>query len=473
MRALEARGPTSDTMIVLLSGLLLLAPQVVTPTVPAASNTNPAFGGVPTGTATPGPLPLSLADAIDRALQSNLALVLADQGVRNARGLRLEALGDVLPHLNGRMSAVREKINLEAFGFTGFPGIPSVIVGPFNVYDSRVYVSDTLDLKGLYKVEAEGHRVQAARWTYQDARQVAVLVAANLYLRALSDQSRIETRRAELETARALRQRAADRKAAGTAPGIDVLRADVEMSSREQRVIAAENQFERSKLDLARAIGLPLGQQLQLSDPMPTLNLPVLTPEEALARAYANRADWKAAQARVEAAEASRRSALGEALPGLSLDADYGAIGATFGGARSTYTLGAALRVPLFQGGRVAGKVLQADATLQSARATLEDLRGRVDYDVRVALLDLESARKRRAVAETALGLAREQLQQAQDRFDAGVANNIDVVQAQQAVATAEEDLIASTYEVNLGWAFLGRALGMAEQGFRQFIRGE
>ncbi|PYQ55291.1 MAG: TolC family protein, partial [Acidobacteria bacterium] len=355
-------------MIVLLSGLLLLAPQVVTPPVPAASTASPAFGGVPTGTATPGPLSLSLSDAIDRALQSNLALVLADQGVRNARGLRLEALGDVLPHLSGRVSAVREKINLEAFGFSGFPGIPSVIVGPFNVYDSRVYVSDTLDLKGLFKVEAEGHRVQAARWTYQDARQVAVLVAANLYLRALSDQSRIDTRRAELETARALRQRAADRKAAGMAPGIDVLRADVEMRSREQRVIAAENQFERSKLDLARAIGLPLGQQLQLSDPMPTLDLPVLTAEEALQRAYANRADWKAAQARVEAAEASRRSALGEALPGLSLDADYGAIGATFGGARSTYTLGAALRVPLFQGGRVAGKVLQADATLQSAR---------------------------------------------------------------------------------------------------------
>jgi outer membrane protein TolC len=460
-------------MIVLLSGLLLLAPQVVTPVVPAQPTTGPAFGGVPTGTATPGPLDLSLTDAVDRALKSNLALVLAEQGLRNARGVRLEALGDVLPHLSGRVSALRQKINLEAFGFTGFPGIPSVLVGPFNVYDSRLYVTDTLDLKGLFKVEAEGRRVEAARWSYQDARQIAVLVASNLYLRALADQSRIDTARAELETARALHERAADRKAAGMAPGIDVLRAQVEMRSREQRVIAAENQFERSKLDLARAIGLPLGQEVRLSDPMPTLALPIPTPEDALQRAYANRPDWKAAQARVEAAEASRRSALGEALPGLSLDADYGAIGATFGGAHATYTLGAAVRVPLFQGGRVAGKVLEADAALKTARATLEDLRGRVDYEARVALLDLESAGKQRAVAENALELAREQLRQAQDRFEAGVANNLDVVQAQQAVAAAQEDVIASTYAVNLGWASLARALGVAEQGFRQFIRGE
>jgi outer membrane protein TolC len=460
-------------MIVLLSGLLLLAPQVVNPVVPAQPTTGPAFGGVPTGTATPGALALSLVDAVDRALKSNLALVLAEEGLRNARGTRLEALGDVLPHLTGRVSALREKINLEAFGFTGFPGIPSVLVGPFNVYDSRLYVTDTLDLKGLYKVEAEGHRLEAARWTYQDARQIAVLVAANLYLRALADQSRIDTARAELETARALRERAADRKAAGVVPGIDVLRAEVEMRTREQRVIAAENQFERSKLDLARAIGLPLGQEIQLSDPMPTLKLPLPTVEEEMQRAYVNRADWKAAQARVEAAEASRRSALGEALPGLQLDADYGAIGATFGGARTTYTLGAAVRVPLFQGGRVAGKVLEADATLKSARASLEDLRGRVDYEVRVARLDLESASKRRAVAETALALAREQLQQARDRFEAGVANNVDVVQAQQAVATAQEDVIDSVYRVNLGWASLARAVGVAEQGFRQFIRGE
>jgi outer membrane protein TolC len=449
--------------------LLILAPQAP----PAAGPPNPLFGGVPTGTATKEPLPLSLTDAIDRALQRNAALLLAEQAVRSARGARFEALGDVLPHLTGRMSASRQKINLEAFGFTGFPGIDNPVVGPFNVFDSRLFLSEELDLEGLEKARAEARRVEAARWSYRDARELVVLVAGNLYLRTLSEQSRIEAARAELETARALHQLAVDRKAAGVVPGIDVLRAEVELRSREQRVIEADTRLARAKLDLARAIGLPLGQEIQLTDPMPSPELPPLGLDEAVQMAYANRSDWKAAQARLSAAEAARRSALGEALPGFKLDADYGAIGQTFGGARNTYTLAGALRVPLFQGGKVAGKVLAADAVLQSARTSLEDLRGRIDYDVRVAGLELKAAADRRAVAARARELAREQLRQAQDRFAAGVANNLDVVQAQDALAGAEEDLISSVYDLNLARATLGRAVGRAEEGFRQLVRGQ
>jgi outer membrane protein TolC len=458
-------------MIGLAALLLLLAPQAPAPA--SAAPPGPLFGAVPTGTATPGPLPLSLSDAIDRALRRNLALVLAEQGVRSARGGRLEALGDVLPHLSGRLSAVRQKLSLEAFGFSGFPGIDSPVVGPFNVFDSRVLVTEELDLKGLYKARAESQRVEAARWTYQDTRELVVLVSGNLYLRTLSEQSRVEAARAEAETARALHQLAVDRKSAGVVPGVDVLRAEVELRSREQRVIEADTRLARAKLDLARAIGLPLGQEIQLTDAMPSPAVPPLTLEQMMEMAFARRSDWKAAQARVRAAEASRRSALGEALPGLTLDADYGAIGQTYSGARNTYSLAGALRVPLFQSGLVAGKVLAADAALQSARAGVEDLRGRIDYDVRVAALDLESAVKRRAVAETAVELAREQLRQAQDRFTAGVANNVDVVLAQEAVARAEEDLISTVYDLNLARASLGRALGLAEEGFRQLVRGQ
>src|SRR5262245_34600108 len=161
---------------------------------------------------------------------------------------------------------------------------------------------------------------------------------------------------------------------------------------------------------------------------------PPLTTDQAVEMAFANRRDWKAAQARVSAAEASRRSARGEGLPGLRFDADYGAIGQTFGGALETYTLAGAVRVPLFQGGKVAGKVLAADAALQSARTALEDLRGRIDYEVRTAGLELHAAAQRRAVAENGLTLTREQLRQAQDRFSAGVTNNLDVVEAQEAL---------------------------------------
>jgi outer membrane protein TolC len=458
-------------MIGLATLLLLLASQAP----PAASGgaPSPLFGGVPAGEATPGPLPLSLSDAIDRALRRNLALVLAEQGVRSARGGRLEALGDVLPHLSGRLSAVRQKLSLEAFGFSGFPGIDSPVVGPFNVFDSRVLLTEELDLKGLYKARAEGQRVEAARWTYQDTRELVVLVSGNLYLRALAEQSRVEEARAQAETARALHQLAVDRKAAGVVPGVDVLRAEVELRSREQRVIEAETRLARAKLDLARAIGLPLGQEIQLTDAMPSPVVPPLTLDQSLEMAFAQRSDWKAAQARVQAAEASRRSAQGEALPGVTLGADYGVIGQTYADARSTYTLAGAVRVPIFQGGLVAGKVLAADAALQSARANLEDLRGRIDYDVRVAGLELKSAADRHAVARSAQALAREQLRQAQDRFAAGVANNVDVILAQEAVAGAEEDVISSVYDLNLARATLGRAVGLAEEGFRQLVRGQ
>ena len=455
---------------------LLLAPQASSSTPPGANlqgPQGPLFGGVPTGTATPGPLPLSLSDAIDRGLRGNLALVLAEQGVRSARGGRLEALGDVLPHLSGRLSAVRQKLSLEAFGFSGFPGIDSPVVGPFNVFDSRVLLTEELDLKGLYKARAEGQRVEAARWTYQDTRELVVLVSGNLYLRTLAEQSRVEEARAQTETARALHQLAVDRKAAGVVPGVDVLRAEVELRSREQRVIEAETRLARAKLDLARAIGLPLGQEIQLTDAMPSPVVPPLTLDQSLEMAFAQRSDWKAAQARVQAAEASRRSAQGEALPGVTLGADYGAIGQTYADARSTYTLAGAVRVPIFQGGLVAGKVLAADAALQSARANLEDLRGRIDYDVRVAGLELKSAADRHAVARSAQALAREQLRQAQDRFAAGVANNVDVILAQEAVAGAEEDVISSVYDLNLARASLGRALGLVEEAFRQLVRGQ
>jgi outer membrane protein TolC len=450
--------------------VLLLAPQAA----PAgAALQSPLSGSVATGTATPGPLPLSLSDAIDRALRHNLALVLAEQNVRSARGTRQEALGDVLPHLTGRLSAMRQKINLEAFGFTGFPGLDNPVVGPFNVFDSRLFASEDLDLEGLEKARAEARRVEAARWTYQDTRELVVLMAGNLYLKTLAEQSRITAAQAELDTARALRQLAVDRKAVGLVPGIDVLRAEVEVRSREQRLIEADTRLARSKLDLARAIGLPLAQEVQLTDAMPSPVVPPLTVDQAVEMALANRSDWKAAQARVLAAEASRRSAQGEALPGISLDADYGAIGQTFGGARTTYTLAGGIHVPLFQGGRVAGKVLAADAALQSARAGVEDLRGRIDYDVRVAALALKDSADRRSVAESARELAREQLRQAQDRFSAGVANNVDVVQAQEAAAGAEEDVISSVYDLNLARAAMGRAVGLAEEGFRQLVRGQ
>jgi outer membrane protein TolC len=300
-----------------------------------------------------------------------------------------------------------------------------------------------------------------------------VLACAGLYLQTVAGESRIAATRAQLDTAEALLALARDRKAAGLATGLDALRAEVQMQAQHQRLLVAEEEAAKDKLALARALGLPLGQRFRLTDPMPLATLAPPSPEEAVARAWRERPDLKAAQARVEAAEAQRRSALGEGLPSLAVDADYGTIGNDPGTARATFTLGAALRVPIFEGGRVQGKVRAAEARVQEDRARLEDLRARIYYEVQTAFLDLRSAQDRVQVAEKALGLGREQLRQAQDRFAAGVASNIDVVQAQEALATASENSIASLYAHNVAKVSLARALGGAEASYIQLLRGQ
>jgi len=456
---------TSLFLLTLLSPLVDDTPRALTDTRSAV------MGGVSRGQASSELLSLSLAEAIERGLQSNLGLILSGQDVQAARGSRWEALADLLPDLKAHLTATRQKINLEAFGFTGFPGIPTV-VGPFNVVDVRAVATQNLvDFEAIYKTKARTQSLAAARHSYQDTRDLVVLVCGSLYLAAVAEDTRIVAARAQLETARALHQLAVDRKQAGLSPGVDVLRADVEEQSRHQQFIVAENRAARAKLALARAIGLPLGQRFRLTGPMPHPRPPDLELEEALRVAYANRSDWKSAQARVRAAEAGRSSALGQALPKLDVSGDYGAIGQSLSSARRTYSFGAAVRVPLFEGGRAIGKVIQADAVLESERAMLADLQGRIDFEVRTALLDLAAGVERVAVAERALALGEEQLRQAQDRFEAGVANNIDVVQAQEVLAEATENQISAIYDENVARASLARAVGSGEAEFRKGAR--
>jgi outer membrane protein TolC len=459
----------------LLLPLILFSPQQTIP-APNPGDDRPLYGGVPSGQPTGEVLELTLYDAIERSLQHNLGLLLGQQRIRAAQGARWEALSDVLPQLSLHVSETRQKMNLDAFGFTGLAGFPDIpkLVGPFNVIDIRAQVTDTVvDFGAFDKVKAEKERINAARMSYQDARDIVILLSGNLYMRAVAEESRIDASRAQIETARALHELAIDRKKAGLVPSIDVLRAEVERATREQQTIAAEARFAKAKLALARAIGMPLGQQFRLANPVAYSPAVIAPLEDALKTAYASRSDWKAGQARLRAAEAARRSAGGERLPTLDVWADYGALGATAGGARATYTLGAAIRVSLFDGGKTIGKVLEADAALESERVALEDLRGRVRYDVETAMLDLKAAQDRVAVAERATGLAKEELTQAQDRFQAGVASNIDVVQSQESVAEATENYISSLYDHNVAKAAMARALGVAEATYKQVLRGE
>lgn len=431
---------------------------------------NPFSGGVPSGRPAEGILALTLAEAIERGLKYNLGLVLGQQGTRTAEAVRLRALSGLLPNASIHVSETAQQINLAALGFSGFPGIPQII-GPFSVVDARAFVTQpVLDLAARYGARAESAGVKAAQFSYEDARDIAVLTVAYLYLQAVAGQARIEAVRAQFATAEALYKRAADMKSAGVVAGIDVLRAQVEMQAQQQRLIYFRNEFEKQKLNLARAIGLPVGQQFNLSDPLSYTPPPALTFEQAVEEAYRSRSDYRRALELVSAAESARRAAQAERYPTVSLDGNYGAIGRSPGQSHGTFVAAASLTIPVFQGERVKAAVLEADARLEQRRAELEDLRAAIYYQVRTAFLDLTAAGEQVQVARSAADLAAQQLAQAQDRFAAGVVNNVEVVQAQEAVATANDNYINGLYGYSLGKASLARALGGAEKRAKQFL---
>ncbi len=327
---------------------------------------SPFLGGVPTGTPTTEPIELTVTDAIRRALEHNLGLLNAENAVTRAHGSRWNALADLLPNVNGRITENRQRINLAAFGFPLPPGTPS-LVGPFNVFDARVNVSQTVfDRRAIDEARAQGHAVRAAEHSVKSARELVVLVSANLYLQALAATARLESVQAQLQTAQAVFDQANDLKTAGLVAGIEVLRAEVQMSTQQQRVTAARNDLEIAKLQLARVVGLPPGQPFTISGELPFVPVPDMTVEAALERAYRARPDYLAAEERLRQAEAQRSAAGGEYLPSLRVNADYGAIGLSAADAEITYALSGVLNVPIFNGGRSRGRVIQADAELRT-----------------------------------------------------------------------------------------------------------
>jgi outer membrane protein TolC len=437
-----------------------------------AAQQGPFMGGIPEGQVSPAELSLTLEDAIGRGLRQNLGLFLGEQGTRSAEAARLMARSGLLPNISAGISDFGEQINLKAMGFPNFPGI-NPIIGPFNVFDSRVYVSQAvLSLSTLHRARASSENLRAARLSYQDARDIVVLGVAGLYLQATAGRARIEAARAQFRTAEALYHRAVDRKKAGVVPGIDVLRAQVEMQAQRQRVIFYENEFEKQKLSLARAIGLPVGQSFTLASEVGYTPAPPLGLEQALQQAFENRADYRGAAALVSAAEATRRAALDERLPNVQFEGNYGDIGPRIWNSHGTFSAGVKLNIPIYTAGRTRADILQADAQLAQRKAELADLHNAIEQQVRVSFLDLKAAGDQVTVAQSAVQLAGEQIKQAEDRFSAGVADNIEVVQAQETVAAANENYISALFAYNLAKASLARALGGAEKTYVQFLRG-
>src|SRR5271155_362878 len=442
--------------------------------IPGTTGVSPFAASVP-AKLVPGVLSLSFQDAIDRGLKQNLGLLLSHAEVRSARGQRWEQLSALLPHVTGDPYVAESKINVDELGFAGLAkllGIPPSI-GPFSYFDARASVTQTLfDWKSINAARAANESLKSAGYTFKDARDLVVLAVGYTYLQAIADEARIETDDAQVKSAQALYNQAADQVNAGTSPAIDGLRANVELQTRQQQLIQAKNNLAIQKLTVARVIGLAPGQEFELTDKSPYQPFNSITTEEALKRAYAARSDYLAAMTDVRAAEFSRKAAVAGYLPSLAFNADVGTAGSHPSTATQVFDVRGTLSIPIFQGNSVHADILQADARLQQTRERLDNLRAQVDADIRTALFNLQSSAELVNVARSNIDLAEETLLQSRDRFSAGVTDTVEVVQSQEAVASAHEQYISSLYSYNFAKISLARTLGLAEQGVKEYFKG-
>jgi outer membrane protein TolC len=436
---------------------------------------NPVLGSVPSDKPVPGVLPLNFSDAIERALKQNLAGLLSEYNTIESRGEKWQKLAELLPNVNGAVQESVQKASLEELGFSKVPlpgaSLPRVI-GPFSYFDLRASATlKAFDWKAIQQYRSSVVGESVAKFSLQDARDLVVLATGNAYLEAIAGAARVETAQAQVDTGQALYKKTLAQQQAGTSPAIDTLRSQVEYQSRQQQLIAAQNDYAKEKLSLARIIGLAPGQEFSLVDKSPYEPFPIPDVETSVQRAYASRSDYKAAHERLVAAQLERNAATAGYFPTIDLSANYGDVGAHPGSILPTYQVFGTLNVPIFQGGKVHGDVLKAEASLRQAEAQLADTKALIDQDVRNAIFDLKSSADQVEVARSNVDLAEQALTQSQDRFTAGVTDNLEVVQAQEAVASAHESLISSLYSHNLAKVSYARALGRAEQGVLEYLR--
>jgi outer membrane protein TolC len=444
------------------------------PSVPAAPPQSAFQGSVATQPVTPGVLPLGIRDAVLMGLKNNLGLILSGQNANQAGGQRLQYLQKLLPTVDGTFKESVQQVNLKAEGLTlNLPGFPS-IVGPFAYTDVRGSVDwKLLSVPSLKNYVAARHIRDATNLSYDDARNLVALSVGYAYLACISDEANIANDQAQVDSTKLSLDQANANHEAGTSPQLDVLRARVDYQTQQQALIRDQNAYEKDKIALARAVGLPLEQKYELTDRLPFAPLDNLQPDEALKVAYSTRKDLRAMEQQVAAAEQSRRAATGERWPSVSFNGDYGVIGPTLGNSHGTFDAVGSASMPLFEEAKLRGDARQAQAQVDREKAQLSDLRGQINADIRDAFLDLNSAAQLVEVARSNMQLAGQTLSDARERFAAGVSDNLAVVQAQASVAQASSQYVASLYQHNVAKLSLARAMGVIDTRYQEFLGGK
>jgi outer membrane protein TolC len=419
---------------------------------------------------------LSLSAAIERGLRYNLGLVETNQASADVHAERLRALSALLPQLTANGRQAYESISFKEIGLKlppipGLAGLPPT-TGGFGYQDARVSLGLSVydaKLRNVYRARKSDE--EASRQSIRDARDVVVVAVGTAYLQAIASAARVETAKAQLASAGELDRQTGDRVTNEVSPEIESIRAEVELHTDEQRLTNALNQLRKDKLTLARIIGLAIDQDFTVTDSLAAHPVTGITSETAMSEALRSRADLRSAEASIHSAESVVRAQKSQRLPVVSVAADYGGGGPNVGNFSQVYSVGASISVPIYTGGRISADIAQAQADLALREAEYQDLRGRVAYDVQVAWLDLTESDSSVKVAERNKSLAVRALGQSQDRYANGVTNYLEVVQAQEAKAIADENYIRSLFSFNVAIISLARAMGDAENRLPGFLK--
>jgi outer membrane protein TolC len=435
-------------------------------------------GGVTAETATPGPLALSLDDAIDRGLKQNLQVLLANQTERSVRGQISTVLYYLLPNMKATGYTNAEEIDLAALGFKpsslaafGFaPGTIHTIV-KVDTTDAQLSADQVLfNLPDLYLYAAAKKAANVVTMNTLNTRESVVLAVGTQYLAALSDEAQIANAQALVTADEEVLRQATLSHDAGVGINLDVLRARVQLQSEQQTLVTDQNTFAKDKIALNRLIGLPAEQELTLTDAVPYADLAEMSLDETKVLAYQRRKDLLELEAQLEVTERTRKAVKYERLPSLAFNGYYGVLGETHGSYHGVFTAQGVLKIPIFEEARFRGESQVAAAQEIGLEHQIESLRVTIDAQIRASRLDVESSAELVKVARSNVDLAAQALQDTRDRFAAGVDDNLPVVQAQATLAAAQSQLIATEFQYNQAKLGLARNTGVVETQYKQYL---
>jgi outer membrane protein TolC len=415
----------------------------------------------------PAQTTLSLDQAIQLAIENNLATLLARERRREAEGFKQESLAGLLPNINGTAYQANVTQNLAALGFQPgtFPGITNTFIGPFNNFDARARLVQTIfSLSAIRNYQAGRAVVHVAELQEELAREQVASGTALNYLEALRAERAVAAAQANVELAQTLLQLAQDQRNAGVATGVDVTRAEVRLAQEEVRLAQSQTNSEQARLNLQRVVGLPLESPLTLTDQLRFTDEPLPAVDLAVTQAGQTRREVRIAEEEVRTSDLQRKSVRAEYLPSLEFVGDYGVSGITpTNTALPTRRAAIQLNVPIFNGGLTRGRLTVAESRERQAELELGNVRGQVEEDVRLALATLRTAAAQVRAADETVSLAQRELEMSRDRFRAGVADNLEVVNAQTSLANARDTQITALALYNAARLNLAAALGRAE----------